>query len=291
MSNDLHSPNLPAELPPENPPAGAPPAEPLAVRPRPFQFGMRALLVVMLVGGAALGLVGLMTKQAVEKAREAQSLNNLKQLGLGLHIFHDLHNGFPAQASTDPAGQPLLSWRVHILPLVEENHLYQQFRLDEPWNSPHNARLIPLMPKIYESPISRPGRKPLPAGRTCYLAVVGPETMFPPPGGSWGGTPLPGGLPYQVGLPLASTTDGLSNTIMVVEAAPEEAVIWTRPDDWAFDPLLPKAGLIGHRERGFQALFGDGSVRVMPGSVSDETLRRLFNRHDGQSIDTREFEP
>jgi hypothetical protein len=285
MSSELHSQNPPAGLDPENRPDGTPPVAPLAVRPR-FQFGMRALLLAMLVGGAVLGFVGLVFKRGLERGREAQSLNNLKQIGIALHNYHDIFKGLPPQASTDPLGQPQLSWRVHILPLVEHEPLYRKFRLNEPWDSPHNARLIPLMPKIYESPISRPGMKPLPPGKTCYLAPRGPDTIFPAPIGP----PPPYLVMVPVGLDFSTVTDGLSNTIMVLEAAPQEAVIWTRPDDWDFDPSRPRSGLLGHREGGFQAVMGDGFVQLVPETVSDETLRRLFIRNDRLPVDPRKLE-
>ena len=78
---------------------------------------------------------------AVSAARECRSknaagANNLKQIGLAMHNFHDSYGGFPAAYSTDKNGKPLLSWRVHILPFVEGQALYRQFKLDEPWDSP-----------------------------------------------------------------------------------------------------------------------------------------------------------
>ena len=153
--------------------------------------------------------------------------NQLIEIGLGLQNFHDTYLKFPAQASPSRDGKPLLSWRVAILPFLEARELYEQFRLDEPWDSEHNRQLIARMPAVFASP-------DLPAelrakGMTTYLAPVGPGTVF-------GGTE---------GTKIASITDGTSTTVAVVEAAPAKAVVWTKPDDLAIDPKDARTGLTG----------------------------------------------
>src|SRR4029079_19061390 len=117
----------------------------------------------------------------------------------------------------NPKDKPSLSWRVEILPYIEQQALYNQFELDEPWDGEHNKKLIPLMPKTYASPV-KPGKP----GYTPYQMVVGPSAL---PGPT---------LRYRVSIP-----DGTANTIAVVEAS--ELVIWTKPDDVMFpDKELPK---------------------------------------------------
>src|SRR5207244_2364868 len=118
---------------------------------------------------------------------------------------------FPPPAKT-ANGKPLLSWRVLILPYIEQDALYRQFKLDEPWDSPHNLKLLPLMPKIY-APV---GAKPKEPHSTYYQAIVGP-------GAAWEHTKDGKGMRIQ------NFTDGTSNTITVAEA--REAVPWTKPDD------------------------------------------------------------
>ncbi len=108
--------------------------------------------------------------QAVrEAARRAQCTNNLKQIGLALHNYHSATNGFPAAAITSKDGKPLLSWRVAILPFIEQQNLYNEFHLDEAWDSPHNKALIARMPKTYLCPTA-PVRQ---EGTTTYKAFVG----------------------------------------------------------------------------------------------------------------------
>jgi hypothetical protein len=79
-------------------------------------------------------------------------MNHLKQLALAILNFADRNKRFPAVGSFDASGQPLLSWRVHVLPYLDEAELYKQFRLDEPWDSPHNSQLISKMPEAFACP-------------------------------------------------------------------------------------------------------------------------------------------
>ncbi|MBM4090163.1 MAG: DUF1559 domain-containing protein, partial [Planctomycetes bacterium] len=105
---------------------------------------------------ATIGILVALLLPAVQSAREAarrtSSSNNLKQIALAMHNYHDVYKKFPPRASLDANGKPLLSWRVHILPFVEEVALYEQFKLDEPWDSPHNSQLIDKMPRVYQNP-------------------------------------------------------------------------------------------------------------------------------------------
>ncbi|HEY7310342.1 MAG TPA: sigma-70 family RNA polymerase sigma factor [Gemmataceae bacterium] len=82
----------------------------------------------------------------------ARSRLNLKQLALAMHNYNDTYGRLPLAATTDKKGKALLSWRVALLPYLEEQELYKQFKLDEPWDSPHNKKLLSKMPAIYAPP-------------------------------------------------------------------------------------------------------------------------------------------
>jgi hypothetical protein len=154
-----------------------------------------------------------------------------------------------------PYGRPLLSWRVSILPFIEQEDLFKQFHLNEPWDSEHNKRLMEKMPKIYEVP----GR-PAPKGETFYQVFTGKDALFE------------GGKKSRI----ASIPDGTSNTIMIAEAG--EAVPWTKPADMPFtaDGPLPKLP-----DEFFVAMC-DGSTRaVNRKKVSDQTLRYAIMPADG----------
>ena len=223
------------------------------------------------VGGVSVATALLLpaVQAAREAARRSQCVNNLKQIGLALHNYHDVNNAFPAAAITSKAGKPLLSWRVAILPFIEQQDLYNQFHLDEAWDSPHNKALIAKMPKTYACP-SRSNVQP---GTTTYKAFVGGGAMFDPT--------------KPVGL--QQVTDGTSNTIAVVEG--KTPVIWTKPDDITFDPearpSLLDAG--SNHSGGFNALFTDGSVRFIKTSIAVQTFWSLITRAGGEVINIDGF--
>ena len=102
------------------------------------------------------GAAGATLLEAVQKVREAasraQSQNNLKQFALAMHNYHSTYNHLPPAASFDKNGKPMLSWRVMILPFIEQDALYKQFRLEEPWDSEHNKKLLAKMPEVFASP-------------------------------------------------------------------------------------------------------------------------------------------
>jgi hypothetical protein len=206
---------------------------------------------------------------ALIKVREAasrmQSTNNLKQLVLAMHNYHDTYGKFPAAYSTDNDGKPLLSWRVHILPYIEQEALYKEFHLDEPWDSEHNKKLISKMPKTYMS------SKKLPeAGLTTYLAPVGDGTVFP----------------GKDAIQIKDITDGTSNTIMFLDSDDEHAVLWTKPDDLKVNPKKPEAGLSTRHGEGYLFAFADGSVRYVTTKIDKKTLGLLFIRNSGEPKDT-----
>jgi prepilin-type processing-associated H-X9-DG protein len=200
-----------------------------------------------------------------EAARRAQCVNNFKQIGLAYHNYHSAMNTFPAPASTDKDGKPLLSWRVAILPYLEQQELYNKFKLDEPWDSPHNKALIKEMPPVYRCP----SRKNPEEGTTTYRVFVGDLAMFQ----------------EGQGTPLAAVTDGTSNTILVTEA--NDAVPWTKPDaELKFDPKAKPSlnGAGSPHPGGFSVLFGDGSVRFIKMSVNVQVFFALITRAGGEVI-------
>lgn len=204
---------------------------------------------------------------------ERQSLNNLAQIAIAMHLYHDVYIAVPPPASLDAEGKPLLSWRVHLLPFLEQDELYKQFKLDEPWDSEHNKSLIAKIPDVYKTPC----RPALEEGATSYLVPTGTNTMFPP-SRKRGTDSLTGGVS------LAQVPDGTSNTLLVVEAARDKAVPWTKPDDLPFDPAKPREGLAGMRAGGFLGARGDASVQKFPAAIDDTNLGRLIIKDDGMVV-------
>jgi hypothetical protein len=207
---------------------------------------------------------------AVQKAREAaarmQSANNLKQIMLALHSYHDAIGHFPTDI-VDKNGKPILSWRVAILPYIEQANVYQQFKLDEPWDSANNKQWSQVMIKTFLSPES-PLPEKIEYGLTSYRGISGPGAAFEP----------------GKKLKFLDFTDGTSNTIMVIETG--ELVPWAKPGDYPFDPKkpLPKITAPGGRAV-FQAAFADGSVRALRTDLEEKTLKALMTRNGGEVID------
>ncbi len=217
-------------------------------------------------GGIAsvLALLKPPLQEARRRAQRATAINHLKQIALAMHNHHSALGHFPAIASYDADGKPLLSWRVQVLPYHEHGNLYNQFHFDESWDSEHNRKLIEKMPAIYRSPASKLKEK----GRTSYLLPVGNQTAFS----------------GREGTTLKEITDGTVHTIMVVEVDDEQAVIWTKPEDLPFDPKNPAKGLGGLFPGGFNAAFCDASVHFLNNTISPDTLRALFTRAGGEVV-------
>ncbi|MCC9605785.1 DUF1559 domain-containing protein [Blastopirellula sp. JC732] len=209
--------------------------------------------------------------QTQQAAQQAHSIVNMKQIGLAFHNFADTYKRFPpAQFPKDQDGKPLLSWRVYLLPYLEQNALFDQFHLDEPWDSEHNLKLAKFMPEVYQAP----GVNLKDPTLTTYVVPQGKNAFSTGDGKSLG---------FQ------DFTDGTSNTIMAVRTTPEAAVVWTKPDDWQFDPQKPFQGLAVDDKGAFMALFADGSVRWLTTAIGAEDMKNYIERNDGNYIE--EMEP
>jgi len=208
---------------------------------------------------------------AREAARRAQCTNNLKQIALAMANYESANNAFPKPAITDKQGKPLLSWRVSILPFLEQGPLYSKFKLDEPWDSPNNKALLKMMPPPYLCP-SRARVEPF---TTTYQVFTGPGALFE----------------NGKGVGLAEITDGTSNTLMVVEAQKE--VPWTKPDDLSFDPAAAPSlfGAGSSHSGGFNVAMTDGSVRFIGNSTNPTVFRALVTRNAGEVVNPDQAAP
>ena len=189
---------------------------------------------------------------------------------LALHNYASTHGTFPPQATRDKDGMPLLSWRVAILPYIEENDLYQEFHQDEPWDSDHNKPLLARMPATYALSGSRTE-----STSTFYQVFAGKRSAFDPSS--------KGGVGFR------EFIDGMSNTLAVVEA--RGAVPWTKPEDLPFDFGAPPKELMALRDRlgghfgdGFQALFADSSVRMIGRSIAPGILRAIISCDGNEAV-------
>jgi hypothetical protein len=205
-----------------------------------------------------------------------QVRDKLKTIALAFHNLHDTYKTFGAARSdsywqttggnSNPPN-PRLSWRVHLLPFLEQQPLYERFHLDEPWNSPHNLALLSEMPDIYRVDDSRE-----PTTRIQVLA--GPEMLF-----------------GQLSPPkLASVHDGTSNTILAVVADADRAVPWTQPDDLTFDPAAPLAVLGGMTDPWIPCAVVDGSTLMLPNTVDADTFLALATPRGSETVNLHYYQ-
>ena len=185
-------------------------------------------------------------------------LNNLQQLTVAMHEYYRQYQTFPAAAITDGSGRALLSWRVGLLRHMgpQEEELYKQFRLNEPWDSPHNLQLVSQIPEVYQTP-----GHDLSSGKTSLMVFTGGDAPFS----------------TTKGPRFDEIVDGASSTIMLVVAPPEKAVPWTKPDDIAIEGADPLSSLGQIHEDGLLVSYFDGQTEAIPSNVSPAALKALVS--------------
>ncbi len=207
--------------------------------------------------------------KSVGNARDrAVGQNNLKQLGLAMHNYESANAHFPPPAVTGKKGKPLLSWRVAVLPYVEQDNLMRQFKMDEAWDSEHNLKVLKdnPMPAVFALPgVTKEGDK-----ETFYRVFVGNGAAFEP----LKNLTFPG-----------SFTDGTSNTLLIATAA--TSVPWTKPDELAFDPRATAEELkklLRMDGDGCNVVFADGSVRFLRSTIDVANLKGIITRSGGEVL-------
>jgi hypothetical protein len=242
-------------------------------------------VVAVFIGFVLIVLLLPAFQDSREAGRRMQCVNNLKQIALALHNYHQEYGCFPPAYVPGPDGKPWHSWRVLILPFVEQQSLYATYRFDEPWDGPNNRKLAAStrIPSIYVCPSS--DERQTGSGDTNYLAVVGPKTAWP------------GAKPRRID----EIRDGASNTILVMEAR-GLGIHWMEPKDLDFDRVAaqtqpdPKIiGAIPHPyepdffyivEGGvFNVALADGSVHSLRWGVPGRVLAPLLTAQGGEDAD------
>lgn len=220
-----------------------------------------------------LVLIGLLFWPGIQRSRRGQQpncKNHLRQIGFALHNYHDKYLSLPPAFVRGPDGQPWHSWRVLVLPFMGQQKLYDEYRFDEPWNGPHNQKLLKQRPEVFQCPQAK-GK--IPSSDTSYVAVVGSETAWPAPDA----------------ISLGDLRDGSSNVILVVEVR-DAGVPWLAPDDLMFEEacVVPsdKSGrrLSSFHVGGSQALLGDGAAKFIYTNIDASTLKGLLTRDGGETL-------
>ena len=244
--------------------------------PPPAQKSSSSTLIIVLGVAAGLllmcvvGLVALLlpaVQAARTAARDTQSRNNLKQIGLALHNYHDQHTVFPPGGVFDESGTGLHGWQTLLLPYVDQAPLYAMIQQDVPWDDPANRTAFTQILPTYLHPAVEEKQDASGYALSHYAAnslVFGRND----------------------GLPIREVTDGTSNTIMAGDAAGDYKA-WGHPENWR-DPTAgintgPNSFGRPGTER-FMILLMDGSVRTVDASIDPNVLKALGTPNGGEAI-------
>jgi hypothetical protein len=213
-----------------------------------------------------------------QSARKMWQQNQLKQIALAILNYESTFRRLPPARGNDgngiiPPEAYQLSWRVHVLPYIGYMNLYSQFRLAEPWDSPHNSQLLKCMPDCFRDATASPT-----SNETRIMSFSGPGTPFPEVGDA----------------PKTSQiTDGISGTIAFFQAPPNQAVPWTKPEDFTIDatsvatatPSLNKL----RNAFGIEIALIDGSVLTVPPEYPVEKLHAMITPRGGEVVNASDL--
>ncbi|MBN1910931.1 MAG: DUF1559 domain-containing protein [Pirellulales bacterium] len=198
-------------------------------------------------------------------------MSALQQIGIALHNYHDVYHSFPPAYTVDAKGRPMHSWRVLLLPHMEYGDLYAKFRMDEPWDSPHNLAVAHSnrLP-IFLCPSDREADP----NDTSYVMPIGPGMISDGP----------------TAHAIKDFKDGTPNTIVVVEMS-RSGILWTEPRDWT----VPEGPILLNSPKGISSrsehpgvvnvLYGDGSVNTISEGIQSESLRAMLTIDGGEPVE------
>jgi prepilin-type processing-associated H-X9-DG protein len=221
-------------------------------------LGAGAILVILVLVALLLPAVS----AGREAARRVYCSNNMKQIALAMHNYHDKYGSFPPAYTVDANGKKLHSWRTLILPYLEQGVIYDQIDFNEPWDSPKNQAIGALPIKAFQCPSQDHSGL-----GSSYVVLTGPNTMFSSPKGT----------------KLSEVTDGTSNTILIVEAAGVNSN-WMEPTDLDMNLFVQGSAAKPPHAGSFNVGFADGAVRGMKGTLSADERKALATRNGGEIV-------
>jgi type II secretory pathway pseudopilin PulG len=226
--------------------------------PRPRSgFTWTQLAISLAILGLLFVLLLPAQRNVGEAARRSQCRNNLKQIGLALHNYHDRYGTFPPPYTVDPSGRKLHSWRTLILPYLDQGPLYEKIDLTRPWNDPVNEPLRQAKVPTYQCPSA--AAEPT---HSTYLAVVASDGVF-----RWGETTS-----------REQVTDGTADTLLVVDVNRARAIPWMEPTDLDERSLLDLATSSDSPHTGVvYMLMADGAARAYSQQELADLARALVS--------------
>ncbi len=231
-------------------------------------WGIAVLVIICLT----LSVIGPRTGLRAE-ARRTMCAANLKNIGFALYNYHDTFGSFPPAYVADENGRPMHSWRVLILPFINQQALYNRYDFNEPWNGPNNSRLADIPCEVFSCP-AESGKRP---GITSYLAVVGANTIWP----------------GAESTKLTDISDVPDDTLLVVEVA-DSGIHWMEPRDLHVVQMAPTInpaagqGVSSSHAHVANVLFADGFTYSLSDGISPQDLRAMLTRSGGEPVDIKD---
>lgn len=211
-------------------------------------------------------MTGVSSKAIANAQTRRRSANNLKQLGLAMLNYESAYKRLPAAMQIGPMNVPH-SWRVTVLPFLEQAKLYEKYQMSEAWDSPANADILKQMPEVFGDPST---------GETGFRVLVSPTQKS--------GGALFNSEPARSGPSLSEIIDGTSNTICIVESV--NTVPWTKPEGILFDPSGEPLKVSDINPKGFNVVFVDCSVRFIPPNIAPEFLKGIVSKNGSEVVET-----
>jgi len=239
---------------------------------RAYEWCLWALLVII---GIVVVVPMILPQGGSRESRHTRCLNNIRNIAMALHNYASRFGTLPPAYINDAQGRPMHSWRVLILPYLDRNDVYDMYRFDEPWNGPSNSKLHDVIVDVFRCPQDHGGPG---SNQTSYVAVVGPDTIWP----------------GSEGVRLDDVTDGLGATLFIVEIA-DSGIHWMEPRDLqaAILPLSinPKSGKgISSLHPGLACVaLADGRVRTLNDTLKPATLSALLTIRGKEKINEFDY--
>lgn len=240
------------------------------------QFSLRTLFFRVFVLCVVLaGLIWLLRPVQIsrEAAIDMSAQGPLNQITIALHNYHDHFGSFPPAYIADETGKPMHSWRVLLLPYMEEQALHARYNFREPWNGPNNSKLAAEIPRMYHHYGDSRGTT-----NTSYVVIVGAGTAFP------------GAKTTK----LTDFKDGVENTILLAEISHSD-ICWMEPRDLDADTMSlaindsTHPSISSSRPKGPYVTFADTLKGYhVKRSMAPNDLAALFTIAGGERI-TREM--
>jgi hypothetical protein len=229
----------------------------------------------LILAGVILGALGCLSLFAIisqhlspyrDPAKGPRCKLNLKRIALALRDYHDTWGSFPPAVTYSTDGRPMHSWRVLVLPFLDQNSLYDWYNFKDPWNSPANSAVTASMPMVFACPQNHEGALP---GHTHYVALEGPQTV------------MNSKQPSR----MQDILDGPNNTILLVEARSSQ-IHWAEPKDFDISQATGPApnGMSSFHTGGFQAALADGSLRFLRESVGIRWFKGASTVNGGEQL-------